>query len=156
MEESVSKLLNTMDCEELKRKLPPYLDGEMAGQAKDAVEQHLGACPVCRRELEQLRADLKLLAEVEVPEPRRYIATRVMAEIRSRQSVRAGSSTGLARLLVSTVAVLVVAVCISVGAMLGSGLGRSSVATAAEHDELVVSADEPTFADVFASVVGGE
>lgn len=152
----MSKHLNTMVCEELTRKLPPHLDGETAGQDQAAIERHLGSCPVCRREMEQLRADMKLLAEAGVPEPRPYMVTRVMAEIRSRRSVRARFSTGLARLLGSTVAVLVVSVCISIGAMLGSGLGRGSAGTAAGSDELAVSADEPTFADIFTSVVGGE
>ncbi len=152
----MSKQLNTMDCKEVQRKLPPYLDNQMAGQARDAVERHLGACPACRRELEQLQSDMSLLARTSVPEPSPYLTTRVMAEIRSRQAVRARVRTGLRHVFGSAVAVLVVSACVSIGAFLGSGLGRSRPGVTAASEELTVSVNEPNFADAFASVVAGE
>jgi anti-sigma factor RsiW len=145
-----------VDCAKVLRKLPPLHDGELAGQTRAAVERHLEACPACRRELEQLRADMSLLAETGVPELQPYLTTRVMAEVRSRLTARARFITGLSRILGSTAFVLVVSACISVGALLGSRLGRRDANAVVVAEELTVSVNEQTFADVYASVVRGE
>ena len=44
-----------MNCKELQDLLSPYLDGELDAAQRGAVEQHLGDCPDCKRELANLR-----------------------------------------------------------------------------------------------------
>lgn len=44
-----------MNCKELEELLSPYLDGELDAAQRGAVEQHLGDCPDCKRELANLR-----------------------------------------------------------------------------------------------------
>jgi anti-sigma factor RsiW len=36
-------------CREIAERLAPYVDGELPGAERVAVERHLGACPPCRR-----------------------------------------------------------------------------------------------------------
>ncbi|MBM3285162.1 MAG: hypothetical protein FJY81_04755 [Candidatus Aminicenantes bacterium] len=44
-----------MDHEEMRRLLSPLLDGELDEKAKKEVEEHLAACPECRREYEHMQ-----------------------------------------------------------------------------------------------------
>jgi anti-sigma factor (TIGR02949 family) len=45
-----------MTCEDAARALDPYVDGELGPAEAAAFRQHLEACPVCRRRLEQRTA----------------------------------------------------------------------------------------------------
>jgi anti-sigma factor RsiW len=59
-----------MNCTEAQQVLPIYLDGQAAPQQNVACQQHLRQCPVCRAELEELRAlsrDLTLLSRPAAP-----------------------------------------------------------------------------------------
>jgi anti-sigma-K factor RskA len=58
--------------------LPRYALGELDGDARLGVEKHLSECSDCRRELEQLRGDLSLLA---------LSATGAQPPARSRQKL---------------------------------------------------------------------
>lgn len=40
-----------MNCAEIKKMIPVYLDGEMEPQQKQMVKEHLSSCPVCMKEL---------------------------------------------------------------------------------------------------------
>jgi anti-sigma factor RsiW len=155
MEDNVSKPLNTMDCTRSLRVLPRFLDGELAGQIQVALTQHLESCPACREELERLRADMSYLGGTTVPEFPPYIATRVMAEVRGRRRAPAHGRLVWGRVLGTAAAVLLVSASVGVGAVLGSGLGRIRTSKTAS-EALTVSSNEPTFADVLASVVEGE
>ncbi len=44
-----------MRCNQVKKLLSPYMDGELSAERKSLVEDHLGQCPVCRQALEGLR-----------------------------------------------------------------------------------------------------
>ena len=59
-----------MNCEETQKAFSPYLDGALTREAGDALGEHLGACPVCRQQLEETRAvvrGLSLLARPAAP-----------------------------------------------------------------------------------------
>src|SRR5947209_10810243 len=59
-----------MNCEESQKAFSPYLDGALTREACDALGEHLGACPVCRQQLEETRSvvrGLSLLARPAVP-----------------------------------------------------------------------------------------
>lgn len=58
-----------MRCLDLER-LYAYLDGELAGRNKQAVEEHMAACPACREALEERRHLLQAaetLPDLELP-----------------------------------------------------------------------------------------
>ena len=44
-----------MGCGVIQDLLPLYVDGAAGEESRALVEEHLRSCPVCRRELEQLR-----------------------------------------------------------------------------------------------------
>src|SRR5947207_474090 len=59
-----------MNCEETQKAFSPYLDGALTREAGDALGEHLGACPVCRQQLEETRSvvrGLSLLARPASP-----------------------------------------------------------------------------------------
>ncbi|MET0622402.1 MAG: zf-HC2 domain-containing protein [Pyrinomonadaceae bacterium] len=45
-----------MTCLESQKTFTPYLDGELTREASAALSEHVGACPVCRHQLEETRA----------------------------------------------------------------------------------------------------
>ena len=50
------------------RKVSAYHDGELSGDERRLMEEHLGRCASCARELEQLRSLSRLLAAATMPE----------------------------------------------------------------------------------------
>ncbi len=45
-----------MTCSESQKAFSPYLDGALSHEAGAALAEHVGACPVCRHQLEETRA----------------------------------------------------------------------------------------------------
>lgn len=144
---------NTMNCGQVRRLLPPFLDEELSGRLREQVTTHLASCPACRTELEALRADMGLLEQVVTPEVTPFLVTRVMAEIRQRGKP---APHGLARLAGSLAAALVVAVCIGAGVFFGSGLAQASTAVAANSTEAAVSYVESSATGMYSMMAGGE
>ena len=65
-----------MDCREVKSKLLEAAEGELRGQERAAVEEHLGHCPDCTAELKRLEAAVGAMHEaVELLAPRRAYLT---------------------------------------------------------------------------------
>jgi hypothetical protein len=59
-----------MTCLESQKTFTPYLDGELTREASSALAEHVGACPVCRHQLEETRAlvrGLSLMARPATP-----------------------------------------------------------------------------------------
>ena len=68
--------------EQIVENLPLYALGELEGEERLSLEQHLQGCADCRKELEQLRGDLALLAfSVNGPEPPLRSRARLMNAI---------------------------------------------------------------------------
>ncbi|MGH9942143.1 MAG: anti-sigma factor family protein [Pyrinomonadaceae bacterium] len=57
-----------LPCRGPGRDLSAYLDGELAADDRAAVERHLGACPRCRVEYDQLRFASRALTHFTMPE----------------------------------------------------------------------------------------
>jgi anti-sigma factor RsiW len=143
---------DSMNCGQVQRLLPPFLDEELSGRMRERVTSHLASCPACRAELEALRADLGLLEQVGTPAVPPFLVTRVMAAVRER---RRTAPRGFARLVGSLAAALVVAVSIGVGALFGSGLAQTPAPVAENSTEEAVSYVESSTANMYSLMVGG-
>ena len=64
-------------CEETQKALSPYLDGALGRESADALDEHLGVCPVCRARLEATRAVVRSLSLVARPAPPADLATKI-------------------------------------------------------------------------------
>ena len=106
-----------MTCDEARKLLVALADGELAGARLDQVRGHAAACPVCGRELGDLRQDVALLRAEPAPVVPPFLRARVMA------SVRAPRPGPLRRLVPSLAAlVLVVAAGLGIGVVIGRGI----------------------------------
>jgi anti-sigma factor RsiW len=143
---------DSMNCGQVKRLLPPFLDEELSGRVREQIASHLASCPACRTELESLKVDMGLLEQVGTPEVTPYLVTRVMAEIRQRNQP---VTHGVRRLAGSLAAALVVAVSIGAGVILGSGLAQGSVSAAANSTEDAVSYVESSNTGLYSMMSGG-
>jgi anti-sigma factor RsiW len=142
----------TMNCGQVKRLLPPFLDEELSGRVREQVTSHFASCPTCRTELEALKADMGLLEQVGTPEVTPFLVTRVMAEIRQREHP---ATQGLARMAGTFAAAFLVAVAIGAGAFFGSGLAQASTTVAANSTEAAVSYVESSDASMYSLMAGG-
>jgi len=143
----------SMNCGQVRRLLPPFLDEELSGGMRQKIASHLASCPTCRTEVEALKADMGLLEQVGTPEVSPFLVTRVMAEIRQREN---RSPQGFARLVRGLAAALVVAVSIGAGVFFGSGLAQASSTVAANSIEAEVSYVESSAADMYRLMSGGD
>jgi anti-sigma factor RsiW len=142
----------SMNCGQVRRLLPPFLDEELSGGVREQVTSHLASCPACRTAFEALKADMGLLEQVGTPEMNPFLVTRVMAEIRQR---RHPAPQGFARLVGTLAAALIVAVSIGAGVFFGSGLAQASTTVAANSTEAEVSYVESSTTSVYSLMAGG-
>jgi anti-sigma factor RsiW len=143
----------SMNCGQVKRLLPPFLDEELSGGVRGKIASHLASCPTCRTELDELKVDMGLLEQVGAPEVTPFLVTRVMAEIRQQ---RQGAPRRFGQLVGTLTAALVVAVCVGAGIFFGSGLDQASTAVAANSTESVVSYVESSTASMYSMMSGGD
>jgi len=143
----------SMNCGQVRRLLPPFLDEELSGGMRQKIASHLASCPTCRTEVEALKADMGLLEQVGTPEVSPFLVTRVMAEIRQREN---HVPQGFARLVRAVSVALVVAVSIGAGVVFGSGLARTSTAVAENSTEEAFGYVESSTAEVYAMMAGGD
>ena len=54
-----------MTCEEIRQRLSDFVDGELPESERPEVQEHLGTCLPCRRELLQIRGLLERVEELE-------------------------------------------------------------------------------------------
>jgi anti-sigma factor RsiW len=144
----------SMKCNEILRLLPPYLDGEVPGRVRDGVSAHLSSCPACRSEMEALTADIGLLELAGTPEVTPFLATRVMAEIRQRQVIPVRRAFRPGWVLSMAAGVMLVALSLGVGTLVGSGLAQGST-SATGYDIYATATADPSL-DTYQSLMGGE
>ena len=82
----------TMNCQEIRDQLHPFLDGELDPALAREIERGLDECPECQAELEELRA-LRLMARAALEGPVAEVdlstlATGVMARLREEGALR--------------------------------------------------------------------
>src|SRR5215210_6527883 len=66
-----------MMCSETQKAFSPYLDGALSREAGAALAEHLGACPVCRHQLEETRALVRGLSLMTRPAPPADLAASI-------------------------------------------------------------------------------
>jgi len=80
-------------CEELRIEIPALLGGELARSDKARLQAHLVTCAGCRRELQELREVVSMLAPAPLSErPRAHLESEVMGLIEPEED--AGASHG--------------------------------------------------------------
>ncbi|MBI1993486.1 MAG: zf-HC2 domain-containing protein [Deltaproteobacteria bacterium] len=66
-----------MNCQDVRELSSDYLDRRLAPHELSALEEHLGVCPDCRREIEALRATISLLGSLDPVETSADFLSRV-------------------------------------------------------------------------------
>ena len=72
-----------MKCEEVRGNLAAFLDGEIEGAPRRAVDEHLAACPACAGERRALAAAWRLLDLVPDPAAPAGLEARVLERVRA-------------------------------------------------------------------------
>ena len=73
-----------MNCKKVLSRLHAYVDGEVPASLMREMEEHLGACPQCRSQVERIRQVDDILDGMSVPLLPEGFSARVMAEARRR------------------------------------------------------------------------
>jgi len=108
-----------------KRKLiSSYIDGELNKDKRRLLESHLSGCSECARELEELQKIHMLLAGAEPFKAPRGFSTRVLANIREKETRKFG---GFVHILAKSAEGFAVLVLIGAGIILGSFLSKPLV-----------------------------
>jgi anti-sigma factor RsiW len=144
----------TMNCGQVKRLMPPYLDEELSGRVRDGVSAHLASCPACHHEMEALKADVGLLELAGTPEVTPFLVTRVMAEIRHLREPSVRRWFALRRALSTFAAAIVVAVGIGAGIFFGTDLAATPRAT--DSVQSAVTYVESSTTDMYSLMAGGD
>jgi len=121
-----------MGC--LKTKLmSPYFDGELSVEERDLFESHIDECRECAGELKELQKIHELFAGAETFKTPHGFSTRVLANIREKETKRFG---GFLHILAKSAEGVAVLILIFVGIILGSFLSKT---LAPEKRNVVVS-----------------
>ena len=80
-----------MSCKESQKAFSPYLDGVLSRGASAALDEHLGACPVCRGRLEATRSLVRGHSLVTRPAPPADLANNIREAIIIERDARAAS-----------------------------------------------------------------
>ena len=102
-------MTNTMTCEQFDARLPDYMEGDLAGDEREAFERHAESCAHCRPILEERKAIVASAGALGPIEPPRDLWSGIEARI-GTQVVPLGSrrTMPLARTLVAAVVLMAV------------------------------------------------
>jgi hypothetical protein len=89
-----------MQCDEVRRLLSGYLDGELDEKERDAVEKHLAECDACRAEHEKLRNLVEVTSEMKFIEPAKEVWDDYWSRVYNRLERGAGWMVFIAGLFV--------------------------------------------------------
>jgi predicted anti-sigma-YlaC factor YlaD len=68
-------------CRRVRENLSAYLDGELKGDARRLLDEHLSGCEACRRQMQELKDTWRLLDELEAPIVPRAFHDQVLARV---------------------------------------------------------------------------
>ncbi len=126
-----------------------YVDGELSAREKDLFESHINKCRECAGELKELQKIHGLFAGAETFKAPHGFSTRVLANIRKKETRRFGEFFHILAKSAEGFAVLVL---ILVGIILGSFLSKTLVS---EKGNVVVSLSLDIFEPAPPDSVGG-
>ena len=72
-----------MNCARVRSHLGDHLEGDLDLRSRTRVDEHLGRCASCARELSELRSTVGLLRSLPAPQPPAELANEVMRRINS-------------------------------------------------------------------------
>jgi anti-sigma factor RsiW len=131
------------------------VDGELAGEDRRLLDEHMSGCGACRDELAALAAGRAALAGATAPAQPPYLLSRVMAEVR-RSGARSRRWFALGRAASAVAAALLVVAGAGVGVFFGTSMAQAGSITNGNGDELLVGQAESVVFDVYESAMGGE
>ena len=76
-----------MECRDIIRRLPAYLDGELPPPTRVLVWTHLAICTLCRQEEKRLSDSWKRLGSLPMVEPSHDFKARFWARVRQESEV---------------------------------------------------------------------
>ena len=112
-----------MRCSKTKL-ISPYIDGELKTRERDLLESHINECHECAGELEELQKIHEQFASAETFKAPHGFSTRVLANIREKETKR---FAGFVHILAKSAGGFAVLVLIFVGIILGSFLSKTLV-----------------------------
>lgn len=77
-----------MTCEETQKAFSLYVDGELTGAMRSAVDAHLDVCPVCRLSLSEMRSLVRSLSLMERPAPPPSLAVSISDSVMIERAAR--------------------------------------------------------------------
>jgi anti-sigma factor RsiW len=80
-----------MTCSESQNAFSPYLDGALSHESGAALAEHVGACPVCRHQLEETRALVRGLSLMARPAPPPHLAASIRDALVIERAARVAS-----------------------------------------------------------------
>ncbi|HET9004155.1 MAG TPA: zf-HC2 domain-containing protein, partial [Gemmatimonadaceae bacterium] len=97
-------MTNTMTCEQFEARLPEYMEGDLAGDEREAFERHAESCAHCRPILEDLKAIVASAGALGPIEPSRDLWSGIEARIGTQVvPLGSGRTMPLARTLAAAV-----------------------------------------------------
>ncbi|HWT04033.1 MAG TPA: zf-HC2 domain-containing protein [Pyrinomonadaceae bacterium] len=78
-----------MSCQETQQTLSLYVDDELAQPMREACDEHLGECPLCRAELARMRAVSRALGALSRPVPPADLASSISDALQIEAAARA-------------------------------------------------------------------
>jgi len=84
----------TLNCRKALKALPETLDGGGSAELRAAVEEHVAACPACRREHDALRRSWELLDAVQAPPASERFSAAVMSRVRAGSAAPQPAAAG--------------------------------------------------------------
>ena len=141
-----------MKCSEIKRKLSAFLDGEVSGEEKKFISEHLKSCEFCQKEFEslsQLSEVLEVMDEVKVSP---FFITRLkqkIADQTSRSHVRLPIIEWIRKAAVPIVATALIFLSFLIGSNFGKAMYQEQVESIAESETEVANVLGVTTLDEF-------
>jgi len=91
-----------MDCREIEKLLVRFLEGELSSEDNAKLENHLAACPACRKEKELLPQSWKMLDNYPAPELKPDFTACLMQRIHTEEQMVATVRSGMPRFVMRT------------------------------------------------------
>jgi hypothetical protein len=79
-----------MECNEIQKSLPAYLEGMVSPEDQEFMEQHLASCSLCSKALADLHRMGELVKDLGEVEPPPWLKPRIMARVREEAEQKKG------------------------------------------------------------------